>query len=196
MAMRKVLLIAAVLLWFAGVASFVYWFWPREQHFTVTHLVPEKFVKTMTYEIRIGEQTGTVAIPFQYEVHKPVHETLTKEPTREAQLRFFCLAGVASLVFLYCAIVILSFGRCLWNGTAPAKSLELQLTGTVTFLMGIFGGAIALPTSPQVIEAPKTYTNTGPEPYYPPVYSPAPTPVPPSAFDPGEPTDVPRIEER
>lgn len=180
--MRKTLLVVAVLLWFAAVASFVFWFWPREYQVTVTHLAPERMVRVTTLDIRIGEQTGTVQIPIQHEVQKTVHETLTHTPTREEQLRFFSLAGVASLVFLYCAIVILSFGRCLWNGTAPAKSLELQLTGTVTFLMGIFGGALTLHSPAPSVDNQPTYSSpnydAAPQPYYTPTptYTPAPAP--------------------
>ena len=97
--------------------------------------------KTLTMDIQIGEQAGKLTVPIQYDVNKPVYETVTKwRVTREEQLRFFCLAGVACLVLLYFGIVILSYGRCLWNRTTPGKSLELQLTGTITFLTGCFCG--------------------------------------------------------
>ena len=39
--MHKSLLVLALLLWFAGVALFIYWFWPLEQQFTIAYLVPE-----------------------------------------------------------------------------------------------------------------------------------------------------------
>lgn len=171
--MRKTLLAVAVILWFGGLASFVYLFWPREQHLATTTYVSEHLVKTTAMEVRIGDQTATITVPFPYTVSKPVHATMTKSPTREEQLRFACLSGAVSLVLLYCAIVIVSFGRCLWNGTAPPKSLELQLTGTVTFLMGIFGGALALPNPAPAVDNPSAYSTPAyPPPTVPPSYAP------------------------
>ena len=107
----------------------------------------ERRTETKRLEVLIGEQRGTVSVPFDYEIKKPVYETLEVAPSREEQIRFVALGGAVCLLFLYFLIVIAAFGGCLWSGTEPGRSLEVQLVGTITFLTGVLCG-LTPPSNP------------------------------------------------
>lgn len=149
--MRAGLLLFAVALWVGCLGIFIYWFFPREQTVVVTHLVPEQRVKTAQFSFKLGTETAYVDVPMNYEVNKLVHEHRTREPSRDEWLRFVCLSVFASLVFFYCFVVITAFAKHLWAGGALPKAVEIQLAGTITFLLGALGGALAVPpASPPV----------------------------------------------
>ena len=141
--MQQMLLVIASAVWIASVAAFIFRFRPRRREVVVTRFVSERRIEARSVEFTVGEQTATVSVPFEYEVQKPVHCVTTREPTREEQLRFFSLSGGVSLLFFYFLIVIVSFGHCMWAGTDPSRVLEVQLTGTITFLVGVFVGVTA-----------------------------------------------------
>lgn len=63
---------------------------------------------------------------------------------------------------------MVNFGRYLWIHKLPTKSMEIQLTGLVTFLMGVFGGALTLPPAAATIPAlPAPVTHQSPYPSQP-----------------------------
>lgn len=148
--MRVGLLLIAIALWAGCLSIFIFWFLPREQSVVVSQLVPEQQTKTMQLTFKLGTETALLEVPMTYTVHKPVYETKTREPSRDEWLRFVCLSVIASLVFFYCFIVIAAFAKHLWAGGALPKAVEIQLAGTITFLLGALGGALAVPPpSPQ-----------------------------------------------
>jgi len=157
--MRYVILIAAIVLWIAGLGSFIYEFYPREVKYSVARMVPEKKVKTRTYIDADGNHREEIVEP-TVEVYLPVWETKYRVPDREDQLRFIGLSCVVGLMLLYFSFVIVGYGLCCVTNRPANNALEIQIAGVVTFLTGIFGAAIAMPSrtdpspsQPQVQEA-------------------------------------------
>ncbi|REK05512.1 MAG: hypothetical protein DWQ37_23660 [Planctomycetota bacterium] len=158
--MRFVLLVAGVVLWACSLGLFLYIFWPREHQELITHMVPEKHSRSVQYRIEIDGKPHTIEIPVPYETAHAVYETVTREVTREEQIRFVALASGVGLLDLYFLIVILAFGWCLATGKSN-KSLDLQLVGVVTFLTGVVGTMVATRPVPQAAEQAPPVSHTG-----------------------------------
>lgn len=146
--------------------AFIYWFMPRETETTINRAVAEKPTRQLDMPIRIGDQTGTITIPVDYEVAKLVSETVVKSPTREDNLRFVGLCAVAGLVYFYFAIVIVGFGRCMWSGKPATRALEIQFTAAITTSVGIFVGAVAVspPRPDSAVPITSRYADSPPSP--------------------------------
>ena len=143
-----IVLILATLLWATACGGSMYWLWPRARNTQTSFLVPEVAYKTSSVQVKIGDQVGVVSIDTPYTVTRPVYETSMFEPTREEQLRFALLGGMTCLLLLFFLLVIVSYGRCMLTLTPPPKSLEIQITATITFLTGALAGALLVPSTP------------------------------------------------